>query len=180
MGRRSGFSAVVGVGGWSCAQISGRQTALASREAFDIAVEAYIFGYPLVTMDLTRRVMTNAREPEGMRAPLGQFARVRTLPLASSREVTVPNADTLYTGVWLDVAREPWVLSLPEATDRYCLFPMLDGWTTVSTAPAQADDRRRPAEIRHHWPRLERQIATIGVQAVNRMPAAYKAWEVAA
>src|ERR1017187_6425042 len=101
------------------------------RESFDIATEAYIFGYPLVTMDLTRRVMTDAREPEGMRAPMGQFARTRTFPLASNHEVSVPNADALYTIVWLDVSREPWVLSLPDMKGHYALFPMLDGWTSV-------------------------------------------------
>jgi hypothetical protein len=101
------------------------------REAFDIATEAYIFGYPLVTMDMTRRVMTNVREPAGMQAPLGQFARTRTYPLPSNHDVAMPNADTLQTIIWLDVSREPWVLSLPDTQGRYCLFPLLDGWTTV-------------------------------------------------
>jgi len=108
-----------------------KPASLTGREAFDIATEAYIFGYPLVTMDMTRRVMTNVREPEGMRAPVGQFVRTRTFPLASNHEVAVPNADTLYTLLWLDVSREPWVLSLPDMSGRYALFPVLDGWTTV-------------------------------------------------
>jgi hypothetical protein len=105
--------------------------ALAWREAADIATEAYIFGYPLVTMDMTRRAMTNVREPEGMHAPMGQFARNRTYPLASNHDVAVPNADMLQTIIWLDVSREPWVLSLPDTHGCFCLFPMLDGWTTV-------------------------------------------------
>ena len=108
-----------------------KPAAMTAREAFDIATEAYIFGYPLVTMDMTRRVMSNVREPEGMRAPTGQFARTRTYPLASNHDVVVPNADMLYTIVWLDVSQEPWVLSLPDGKGRYALFPMLDGWTTV-------------------------------------------------
>jgi len=29
------------------------------------------------------------------------------LPSASNREITTPSADTLYTAVWLDVAKEP-------------------------------------------------------------------------
>src|ERR1035437_8152664 len=105
--------------------------ALAWREAADIATEAYIFGYPLVTMDMTRRAMTNVREPEGMHAPMGQFARNRTYPIAANHDVAVPNADMLQTIIWLDVSREPWVLSLPDTHGRFCLFPMLDGWTTV-------------------------------------------------
>jgi hypothetical protein len=108
-----------------------------AREAMDIATDAYIFGYPLVTMDMTRRVMTNVPRPEGMRAPMGQFARLRTFPTASNHDVTAPNTDTLYTLVWLDVGKEPWVVSIPDAHNRYCLFPMLDGWTTVFQAPGK-------------------------------------------
>ena len=110
---------------------------MTARETSDIATEAYIFGYPLVKMDLTRRVMTNVRFPEGMNAPMGQFARIRTYPAASNREITTPSADTLYTAVWLDVAKEPWVLSLPDTQGRYCLFPMLDGWSTVFETPGK-------------------------------------------
>ena len=48
-------------------------------------VEAYIYGYPLVTMEMTRRVMTNVEKPEGTRAPMGQFVRMREYPSAAFR-----------------------------------------------------------------------------------------------
>ena len=100
-------------------------------------IDAYVYGYPLVTMEMTRRIMTNVREPEGTRAPMGQFIRARHYPDATFRDVTAPNADTLYTTAWIDVAKEPWVLSLPDAHDRYYLFPMLDGWTDVFQVPGK-------------------------------------------
>ncbi|MFO1419769.1 MAG: DUF1254 domain-containing protein [Candidatus Competibacteraceae bacterium] len=106
-------------------------------EAVPLGVEAYIYGYPLVTMEMTRRVMTNVEKPEGTHAPMGQFARLREYPSAAFRDVTAPNADTLYTIAWLDVSQEPWVLSLPDAQDRYYLFPMLDGWTEVFQVPGK-------------------------------------------
>lgn len=106
-------------------------------EAVPAGVEAYIYGYPLVTMEMTRRVMTNVEKPEANRAPMGQFARARQYPDASFRDVTAPNADTLYTTAWIDVGAEPWVLSLPDAQDRYYLFPMLDGWTNVFQVPGK-------------------------------------------
>ena len=111
--------------------------AITPEEAAAIGVEAYVFGYPLVTMDMTRRVMTNVALPEGMRAPMGQFVRMRTYPYASNPGVTAPNADTLYTAAWLDVSKEPWVLSVPDTPGRYCLFPMLDGWTEVFQVPGK-------------------------------------------
>jgi hypothetical protein len=106
-------------------------------EAVPEAIDAYVYGYPLVTMEMTRRVMTNVREPEGSRAPMGQFVRMRQYPDAAYRDVTAPNADTLYTSAWIDVGQEPWVLSLPDARDRYYLFPMLDGWTDVFQVPGK-------------------------------------------
>ncbi len=67
---------------------------------------------------------------------MGQFVRMRTYPSASFRDVTAPNADTLYTTAWVDVGREPWILSLPMPTGDTYLFPMLDGWTNVFQVPA--------------------------------------------
>jgi len=110
---------------------------ISEEEAFAIGTEAYIYGYPLVTMEMTRLVMTNVVKPEGTRAPMGQLVRMREYPPAAFRDVTAPNADTLYTVAWLDVGKEPWVLSLPDAHGRYYLFPMLDGWTNVFQAPGK-------------------------------------------
>ena len=104
-------------------------------EDFWLATDAYIYGYPLVTMEMTRRVMTNVAAPEGNRAPIGQLIKARQYPNASFRDVTAPNADTLYTTAWIDVAKEPWVLSMPDMKGRYFLVPMLDGWTNVFQVP---------------------------------------------
>ncbi|MFO1036256.1 MAG: DUF1254 domain-containing protein [Geminicoccaceae bacterium] len=104
-------------------------------EDFWLATDAYVYGYPLVTMEFTRRVMTNVAAPEGNRGPMGQFVRARSYPDSSFRDVTAPNADTLYTTAWVDLGAEPWVLSIPDMKDRYFLFPMLDGWTNVFQVP---------------------------------------------
>jgi hypothetical protein len=115
-----------------------RAADLTAAQATELGTDAYIYGYPLVTMEYTRRIASNVAHPgDGTRAPMGQFGRARAYPDASYRDVTAPNADTLYTTAWLDVSAEPWVLSLPEAHDRYYLFPMLDGWTTVFQAPGK-------------------------------------------
>ena len=111
--------------------------ALSEAEAIEIATETYIYGYPLVTMEMTRRVMTNVEMPKGTRAPMGQLVRMRRYPDASFRDVTAPNADTLYTTGWMDVGNEPWVLSIPDAKGRYYLMPMLDGWTDVFQVPGK-------------------------------------------
>lgn len=108
---------------------------LSADEATAIATDAYVYGYPLVTVELTRRVITNAARPVGLHAPMGQFASARQYPTAAFKDVTAPNADTLYSSAFLDLAKEPYVLSIPDAHGRYYLFPMLDGWTDVFQAP---------------------------------------------
>lgn len=105
--------------------------------AQDAGVEAYIYAYPLVTMELTRRVSTNVAASEGSKAPMGQFAKLRGYPAVDDHTVTAPNADTLYTIVWLDVSKEPWIVNAPDIKGRYFLLPMLDGWTTVFEDPGK-------------------------------------------
>ena len=101
------------------------------------AVDAYTYGYPLVTMEYTRRALTNTAEPQGNQAPMGQFVRMREYPTAQFRAVTAPNADTLYTTAWFDVSKEPYIVSVPDMGDRYFLLPMLDGWTDVFQVPGK-------------------------------------------
>jgi hypothetical protein len=107
------------------------------QEAKDLGVEAYVFGYPLVTMETTRRVMTNTAAPQGTHAPMGRFQLMRKYPDAAFRDVTAPNADTLYSTAWLDLAKGPYVLSLPDMGDRYFLMPLLSGWTDVFEVPGK-------------------------------------------
>jgi hypothetical protein len=106
-------------------------------EDFILATDAYIYGYPLVTVEMTRRVITNVAAPVGTRGPMGQIIKLRQYPDASFRDITAPNADTLYTTAFFDVGKEPWVLSIPDMNGRYALFPMLDGWTNVFQVPGK-------------------------------------------
>jgi hypothetical protein len=111
--------------------------AISTADAEAIGADAYIYGYPLITMEYSRRVLTNVAEPAATKAPMGDLARARSYPNASFRDVTAPNADTLYTQGWIDLGKEPYVLSLPDAHGRYYLFPILDAWTNVFQVPGK-------------------------------------------
>ena len=105
--------------------------ALGLEESLSIASDAYIYGYPLVTMDMTRKQMCNVATPDADHAPMGQLIKMRTYPTADFRTAAGPNADTLYTMVWLDVSIEPWVFSIPDMGDRFYIMPMLSGYNEV-------------------------------------------------
>jgi hypothetical protein len=117
----------------SIAQVPG---ALTPEEAQKIGVEAVIYGLPLVVMDLTKRITTNVPEPQpNAHAPINQFGNALKYPLASDHTVVRLNIDTLYSWAWLDLAKQPMVLSLPDTGGRYYMMPMLDAWTNVFASP---------------------------------------------
>lgn len=115
---------------------SGTAQALTQEEANAIATEAYVYFYPLVTMDLTRLQFTNiepGKVPE--KGPMNLFVNIPTYPPADMRSVVRPNFDTLYSLAWLDLTKEPMVVSVPSTDGRYYLLPMLDMWTDVFASP---------------------------------------------
>jgi hypothetical protein len=117
------------------ADAAGKEAAR-EKEVLEAAVDAYVYGYPLVTMELTRRVMTNVARPVHDKfAPMGQLIKVRGFPAPADREVIAPNLDTLATMTWLDVGAEPWVVSVPDMKGRYDVLSLLSGWTEVFEAP---------------------------------------------
>src|SRR5262245_22672771 len=60
-----------------------------------IALDAYIYGYSLITTEVTRVQMSNVPVLDGLHAPMGQFINVKRYPPADYRGVSAPNADTL-------------------------------------------------------------------------------------
>lgn len=107
------------------------QTKLSEEEALFIAVDAYIFGYPLITIDLIKKVMTNTKSPHGEYAPVGQFIHLREFPSPQFVTVTAPNVDMLYSFAWLDLTNDAYVLHLPNLNGRYYVMPIIDAWTEV-------------------------------------------------
>jgi hypothetical protein len=108
---------------------------ITEQRAHAIGVDAYLYFYPLVTMDLTRKQLTNVETGKGFGGPMNTFANVPAYPTAQDRGVVRPNFDTLYSSGWLDLTSEPMVVSLPDTSGRYYLLPMLDMWTDVFASP---------------------------------------------
>ena len=87
--------------------------------------EAYIFGYPLVLMELTRQAM-EADATKGA----NHLYHLRSFPDHTFRNVVRPNNDTVYSVNWFDLKKEPMIISVPDS-DRYYVLPFMDAWTNV-------------------------------------------------
>lgn len=109
---------------------------LSDEEIMSIASKAYIYGYPTILLDLTKKVGTNVEAPgiEKSYAPINQFGHFREFPDHNFTGVVKPNVDTYYSIVWFDLSKEAFVLGVPE-TDRYYLLPMLDAYSNVFSVP---------------------------------------------
>ena len=130
-----GWGLVVALLAFVAGSDSAAQGKLTEDEALTLGREAYIFGYPLVMMDVTQRVMTAVPKADGSKAPVNQFVHLRAFPDYTFTDVVSPNADTLYSIAWLDLRKEPMILSVPAMAKRYYLMQVTDAWTNVFAAP---------------------------------------------
>jgi len=92
-------------------------------------MEAYVFGFPLVIMDVTRAVTTAASESGQYSAPINQFARMRTYVDPDFKNVVRISRNSLWSFAFLDLEKEPFVYSQPNTRGRYIVMQVLNMWT---------------------------------------------------
>jgi hypothetical protein len=112
------------------------EAAMTEEEAHSIGVDAYLYFYSLVSVDITRRQVTNAESGKipGF-GPPNMFHSLGAFPTADFKTVVRPNFDTLYSSAFLDMTGEPVIVSTPDTGGRYYLLPMLDAWSDVFASP---------------------------------------------
>lgn len=99
--------------------------------AYAIGVQAYIWGHPLVEMYRQGEARTSSPNPSGTNAPINEFGHARKLVDSNWKSGLYPNSDTLYSLAWLDLAREPLVLSVPDTKGRYYVVQLVSAYNEV-------------------------------------------------
>jgi hypothetical protein len=94
-------------------------------------LNAYVYGFPLVMMDLTREASTAVPTAGEFTAPGNQFSVMTHYPDASFRAVARTGLDTLFACAWADLDKEPLVLSVPDTGERYYVIALFDMWSNV-------------------------------------------------
>ncbi|WP_447749732.1 DUF1254 domain-containing protein [Pseudomonas nicosulfuronedens] len=92
--------------------------------------DAYLFGYPLVIMELTKQYQLERGETS-----VNRLSHRTRFPDYRFNSVVAPNVDTLYSLAHLDLRAEPVVLSIPPTDGHYYMLPILDAWTNVVASP---------------------------------------------
>src|SRR2546425_3116476 len=131
----------------------------ANEDVKRLATEIYVYAYPLVVMDVTKQVMI-------AKTPINTFQHRRAFPDAASTDVVNPSVDTLSSQAWLDLAREPVVLSVPDTRDRYYMMPMLDGWSNVFQSPGKRTTGTKKGDFAIIGPKWKGQLPD-GVEEIR-------------
>ena len=131
----------------------------ANEEMKRLAAEIYVYAFPLVLMDVTKQVST-------AKVPVNTFQHRRAFPEPTSTDIVKPNVDTLPSQAWLDLTREPIVLSVPDMHDRYYVMSLLDGWTNVFQSPGKRTTGTKKADLVIVGPKWKGQLPD-GVEEIK-------------
>ena len=104
------------------------------RDIDEMADEAYIYLYPLVIMEVTKRQLRATTTPKDDGSG-NLFVHQMNTATDKWRSVARPNIDTLFSPAWVDLSVGPAMLTLPPSGDRYHMFQMLDFWTDTFAVP---------------------------------------------
>lgn len=121
---------------------------MTEEQIYELGLQAYIYGYPLVLMEITKQVYLE----QG--TPLNQFRHAKIFPSPETKIVVRPNVDTLYSLAWLDLSIEPLILSVPDTEGRFYLLQLLDIWTeTLAVIGARTTGTQAGhfAIVSPHW-----------------------------
>lgn len=108
------------------------QSKVTAEEAHAIGVDAYLYFYPLLTLDITRKQLTSIEPGKEIgKSSMNRFVSVPQYPPADFKGGVRSSVDTVYSIAWLDLTKEPLVIAAPDTSGRFYVLPMFDLWTDV-------------------------------------------------
>ncbi len=108
----------VGLGGLSACAAVGAEPPWTEPQAYEAALEAYVYNYPLVYFARLRAArMLQADPVSGVASAWGAWSHRSTT--VTPAVPGAPQTDTLYSSLWLDVRAEPMVVVVPNLAGRY-------------------------------------------------------------
>lgn len=84
------------------------------------AVDVFLYGYSLM---MTEAIHWGADDKK--------FEHCREVPTDQYKRITKLNMDTLYSYAWTQLANTPYLIHIPEITERYVLFLIMNAYGDV-------------------------------------------------
>src|SRR5262249_2126799 len=121
MRRRDVIAGLSGLGvlGAAGCQSFGQGSSAKNHSAMD---KAFFYGFPLYECARTAQQRTSL-------LPQNRVGHRAALADHTSREVTAPNNDTIYSSAFLELSNGPVEVSSPTSTDRYFSIAFMDAFT---------------------------------------------------
>jgi hypothetical protein len=139
-----------------------------------IGEQAYVYGFPLVMMDVTRRVVTATARSAEYKAPVNQFGRMRTYVNPDFKDVVRISVNSLWSHAFLDLHKEPMIITIPDSRDRYLVMQALNMWTDDFASVGTRTSSTRAGEFLIAGPNWDG-AAPSGIKATMRSSTRY-AW----
>jgi hypothetical protein len=135
-------------------------TPLNEEAAYKLAMEAYVYGYPLIYFARLRYARMMEGDPmvkTRQRWGWGEWVH-RVVPVTPAVS-GAPQTDTLYSNLWLDLHAEPYILTVPKMDGRYWSLQFCDLFGSTYGLPN-----------RHSLPKGGR-VAVVGPNWQGKLPA---------
>ncbi|MGY3395286.1 hypothetical protein ACVWW6_007877 [Bradyrhizobium sp. USDA 3311] len=97
--------------------------------AYLLGMECYVYGFPLVMMDVTNGVITATSKSGEYKAPINQFGRMKGYVSPDFKDVVRISVNSVWSFAVLDLDKEPLVASHPDTKGRYIVLQLMNMWT---------------------------------------------------
>jgi hypothetical protein len=97
--------------------------------AYVLGLECYAYGFPLVMMDATNRIVTAVTKAGDYKAPMNQLLKMPGFVPPDYKDVVRISVSSVWSGGVFDLDQEPVIFSYPESDGRYFVVQLMNMWT---------------------------------------------------
>jgi len=105
---------------------------------YSLALQAATYAAPLVAMYLLRDSISTGSGAKAAPGQIWKMADISTPQLAEESGYVTPNINVVYGFGFIDLGRQPVILTAPDSHGRYYMIEICDMWTNAFAYPAGA------------------------------------------